>query len=179
MHLSPGSSSVGTISTWRFDPDEIRKSLAEMLIEDELPFVFTERIGFRKFMSKACPRFDVPSRRTATRACVNVYEAEKEKLKEFFKTSCERVCLTTDTWTANTQQNYMCDTVHFIDNNWNLHKKVIGFFLVKGHRGEDIGKSLEGCLAEWGIDEVFTITVDNASSNNGAIKYMRTVLNEF
>jgi hypothetical protein len=50
--------------------------------------------------------------------------------------------------------------------------------LVKGHRGEDIGKSLEGCLAEWGIDKVFTITVDNASSNNGAIKYMRRVLNE-
>ncbi|WVZ49306.1 hypothetical protein U9M48_000675 [Paspalum notatum var. saurae] len=67
----------------------------------------------------------------------------------------------------------MCVTAHFIDDDWKLHKKIIGFFLVKGHRGEDIGKSLENRLSEWGIDKVFTITVDNASSNNGAIKYMR------
>ncbi|CAN6374533.1 unnamed protein product [Urochloa humidicola] len=178
LQPSAGCSSVGTISTWKFDLNELRNSFAQMLIEDELPFVFTERPGLRKFMAKACPRFTVPSRRTATRACVSVYDVEKEKLKEFFKKSCERVCLTTDTWTANTQQNYMCVTAHFIDSDWNLHKKIIGFFLVKGHRGEDIGKSLEGCLAEWGIDKVFSITVDNASSNNGAIKYMRKVLNE-
>ena len=171
-------SSVGTVGTWKFDPEDLKKSFAEMLIEDELPFVFSERAGFRKFMAKACPRFTVPSRRTATRACVSVYDVEREKLKDFFKHSCERVCLTTDTWTANTQQNYMCVTAHFIDSDWKLHKKIIGFFLVKGHRGEDIGKSLESCLQEWGIDKVFTITVDNASSNNGAIKYMRKVLNE-
>jgi hypothetical protein len=35
-----------------------------MVIEDELPFCFGEKPGFRKFMSKACPRFLVPSRRT-------------------------------------------------------------------------------------------------------------------
>jgi hypothetical protein len=72
----------------------------------------------------------------------------------------------------------MCVTAHFIDNDWKLHKKIIGFFLVEGHRGEDIGKSLENCLAAWGIDKVFTITVDDDSANNDAIKYMRRVLNE-
>ena len=50
--------------------------------------------------------------------------------------------------------------------------------MVKGHRGEDIGKSLENCLANWGIENVFTIAVDNASVNNTAIKYMQRVLNE-
>jgi len=69
-------------------------------------------------------------------------------------------------------------TAHFIDNDWKLHKKIIGFFLVKGHRGEDIWKSLEKCFSDWGIDKVSTITVDNASANNNAIKYMRRVLNE-
>lgn len=43
--------------------------------------------------------------------------------------------------------------------------------------GEDIGKSLENCLATWG-EKVFTITVDNASANNNIVKYMRRVLNE-
>lgn len=85
MQPSHGCSSVGTVSTWKFDPDEIRNSFAEMLIEDELPFVFAERSGFRKFMAKACPRFTVPSRRTATRDCVSIYDVQKDKLKEFYK----------------------------------------------------------------------------------------------
>lgn len=180
LQLTPcdGNSTLGTVTTWKFDPDKLRRCFAEMIIEDEQPFVLSERSGLRKFMTLACPRFVLPSRRTITRACVKVYEDEKEKLKKFFKDNCVRVCLTTDTWTAKNSQNFMCVTAHFIDNEWNLQKKIIGFFLVKGHRGEDIGKSLENCLAEWGIDKVFTITVDNASANNNAIKYMRRVLNE-
>ena len=180
LQLTPcaGTSSMGNVTTWKFDPDKLRRIFAEMIIEDEQPFMLSERSGLRKLMAEACPRFILPSRRTITRACVKVYEDEKEKLKKFFKENCERVCLTTDTWTAKNSQNYMCVTAHFIDNDWNLRKKIIGFFLVKGHRGEDIGKSLENCLAEWGIDKVFTITVDNASANNNAIKYVRRMLNE-
>ena len=165
LQLTPcaGTSSMGNVTTWKFDPDKLRRIFAEMIIEDEQPFMLSERSGLRKLMTEACPRFILPSRRTITRACVKVYEDEKEKLKKFFEDNCERVCLTTDTWTAKNSQNYMCVTAHFIDNDWNLQKKIIGFFLVKVHRGKDIGKSLENCLAEWGIDKVFTITVDNAS----------------
>uniref|UniRef100_J3M5S3 BED-type domain-containing protein n=1 Tax=Oryza brachyantha TaxID=4533 RepID=J3M5S3_ORYBR len=47
----------------------------------------------------------------------------------------------------------------------------------RGHKGEDIGKSLEQCLLQWGLDKVFTITVDNASANDDAVNYMRKVLN--
>jgi hypothetical protein len=57
LQPSPGNSSVGTLSTWKFDPEELRRSFAEMIIEDEQPFVLFKRFGLRKFMSKACPRF--------------------------------------------------------------------------------------------------------------------------
>ena len=33
-------------------------------------------------------------------------------------------------------------------------------------------------MADWGLENVFTITVDNASANNTAVKYMQRVLNE-
>ncbi|CAD6262098.1 unnamed protein product [Miscanthus lutarioriparius] len=173
-----GNSSVGTLSNSEFDLYDLRNSFAEMIIEDEQPFALSERPGLRNFLAIACPHFTLPSRRTATRACVEVYDVQKEKLKKFLKEHCGRVSLATDTWTSNTNQNYMCVTAHFIDNDWKLHKKIIGFFLVEGHRGEDIGKSLENCLAAWGIDKFFTITVNNDSANNDAIKYMRRVLNE-
>jgi hypothetical protein len=43
------------ISTQRFDQDELGTAFVEMVIEDEQPFCFGEKPGFRKFMSKACP----------------------------------------------------------------------------------------------------------------------------
>jgi len=135
-------------STWRFDQNALREAFAEMLIEDEQPFAFCDKSGFRKFMSKACPRFQVPSRRTCTRDIVLSYFQERAKLKKFFKDSCQRVSLTTDCWTSQQQDGYMTVTASFIDDNWTLHKKVISFFKVKGHKGEDIGKSLMKSLAD-------------------------------
>jgi hypothetical protein len=75
------------VSTWRFDQDTLRVAFVEMVIGDELPFCFGEKPGFRKFMSKACPRFLVPSRRTCTRDVVRCFFQEKAKLKKFFKDS--------------------------------------------------------------------------------------------
>jgi len=70
----------------------------------------------------------------------------------------------------------MTVTTTFIDGNWNLHKKVIGFFMVKGHKGEDIGKNLMRCLADWGLDRVMTVIVDNASANDNGVDYLRKQL---
>ena len=64
----------------------------------------------------------------------------------------------------------------FIDESWTLHKKVIGFFMVKGHKGDDIGRNVMRCLDEWGIDRVLTVTVDNASANDTCIGYLRRQL---
>ena len=48
--------------------------------------------------------------------------------------------------------------------------------MVDGHKGDDIGKSLEKLLIEWGIERVCTITVDNASSNDTCLAYMKRSL---
>jgi hypothetical protein len=160
-------------ATWRFDQDALREAFAEMVIEDEQPFCLGEKPGLRKFLAKACPRFQLPSRRTLTRDVVRVYYEEKVKLKKFFKDSCQRVCLTTDCWTSQVQDGYMTVTATFIDQNWNLHKKVISFFMVKGHKGEDIGKNLMRCLEDWGLHRVMAVTVDNASANDSGVDYLR------
>jgi hypothetical protein len=157
------------VHAWKFDPEALRNSFAAMIIEDELPFAFGEKSRFRRFMTVACPRFLIPSRRTCTRDTVRMFFEEKAKLKLFFKEHCERVCLTTDCWTSQQQESFMTITAHFICNNWKLHKKFISLFKVKGHKGDDIGKHLQKTLIDWGVEKVMTITVDNASSNDGGI----------
>ncbi|XBI43967.1 hypothetical protein VPH35_108675 [Triticum aestivum] len=165
------------LTAWELEPEKMRYALAKMIIMDGLPFSFSERPGFRKLMSKACPWFNVPSRRTTIRDCVSIYYREKEKLKKFFKENCERVSLTTNTWTSMQQQSYMCVTVHFLDTDWKLHKRIIGFFLISCRNGEDIGKDIERCLVYWGLEKVFSITVDDALANDGIISYMKMVMN--
>ncbi|XP_050222151.1 zinc finger BED domain-containing protein RICESLEEPER 2-like [Mercurialis annua] len=56
-----------------------------------------------------------------------------------------------------------------------LHKKNINFCPVSSHKSADIGFEIENCLKEWGIENenVFTITMDNASSNDTAIKFLK------
>ncbi|MGC7990861.1 hypothetical protein ACP3WY_24695, partial [Salmonella enterica] len=57
--------------------------------------------------------------------------------------------------------------------DWKLHKKIINFCPIAGHSGEIIGRSVEICLIDWNIDKVLTLTVDNATSNDKCIVYLR------
>ncbi|XP_070050384.1 zinc finger BED domain-containing protein RICESLEEPER 2-like [Nicotiana tomentosiformis] len=42
--------------------------------------------------------------------------------------------------------------------------------LSPSHKGEDIANGIGRCLREWGINKIFTVTVDNASSNDVTVK---------
>jgi hypothetical protein len=173
---SADGNSVVSGGTWQYNEKEIREAFARMIVVDELPFIFSEKEGFRFFMSKACPRFVVPSRTTMYRDVMALYKAEKAKLKKYFIDSRQTVCLTTDCWTSSKLQGYMVLTGHYITPEWKLEKRILSFVLVDGHKGEDIGKSLDKLLIEWGIERVCTITVDNASSNDTCLNYMKSSL---
>ncbi|KAL4291714.1 hypothetical protein GQ457_14G013270 [Hibiscus cannabinus] len=45
------------------------------------------------------------------------------------------------------------------------------------HSGQFIGRAVEKCLIEWGLKNIKTKTVDNASSNDLVIEYLRRRLN--
>jgi hypothetical protein len=83
------------------------------------------------------------------------------------------VHLTTDTWTSPCQRkNYMVVTAHFIDDDWVIDKRVVNFREVDTHKGEDMARELLVCIHEWGMKKVMSMTVDNAKSNDVAIKYL-------
>ncbi|KAI3876975.1 hypothetical protein MKX03_024560 [Papaver bracteatum] len=157
-----------------FSQDKCKRAVVEFIIIDEMPFRAVEGEGFRRMMHVLEPRFVVPSRMTIYRCLLEIYVDEKEKLKNYFKSSKQRVSLTTDTWTSPNNFNYICVTVHFIDQHWKLEKRIIMFCEVSGHKGIDIGEMLEKCLSDWGLKDVFSVTLDNASSNNVAMDYLTT-----
>jgi len=160
-----------------YNYEKCRKALGRMIILDELPFNFIENQGFKSFCKVMQPRFDVSSRLTIWRDCLKIYLVEKEKLKKALKD--QRLCLTTETWTSIQNINYMCLTAHWIDEGWNLNKRILNFCQVSNHKGETICQAIESCLFKWGIDKILTVTVDNASSINLTIKYLKRVTIEW
>ena len=88
-----------------------------MIIIDELPFRFIENVRFRLMMSVCFPSLNMPSRITITRDIYHLYIDEMVKLKEYLVHSCQRMYVTTDTWTLLQRITYMVITAHFIDND--------------------------------------------------------------
>ena len=104
----------GRLKGWTFNSKEVRVALVFMIIIDELPFRFVEKLGFKHFMSIACPKFQIPHRTTIARDCLQLYNSEKEKLSDLLRCTTQRVCCTTDTWTSIQRINYMCLTLHLL-----------------------------------------------------------------
>ncbi|CAN0906917.1 Putative AC transposase [Linum grandiflorum] len=106
----------------------------------------------RRFMLCVCPMFKIPGRKTVREDCFRMFLESKVVLKEYFRTECKgRISLTTDAWTSLSNLNFMCVTAHFINNDWKLCKKIIGFMQITSHAGNDIGEALAMCLEDWGI----------------------------
>ncbi|XP_072054915.1 zinc finger BED domain-containing protein RICESLEEPER 2-like [Arachis hypogaea] len=60
-----------------------------------------------------------------------------------------------------------------------LQKRILNFCAIKNHKGETIGRKIERCLLSWGISRVFSITVDNASSNDVALSYLKNRMEDW
>ena len=89
-----------------------------------------------------------------------------------------RIALTTDLWTSSNQNSYMVITAHFLTLDWKLVKRIISFkILPSPHTGFAISEQLIETMLVWKIqNKVSFITVDNARSNNVAVKQLKTVL---
>ncbi|CAN1185694.1 Putative AC9 transposase [Linum perenne] len=159
---------------WVFNAEEVRLALAEMIILDELPFRFVERLGFTRFMARCCSMFEIPGRRAIRDDCARLFLERKDSLKSLFHSKgMGRISVTTDCWTNLRNQNFICVTAHFIGRNWQLHKKIIAFRMIVSHKGEDVADSVMDVLSEWDIRSLMCCTVDNASTNDVAIRHMR------
>ncbi|KAD3337442.1 hypothetical protein E3N88_32962 [Mikania micrantha] len=71
----------GEVKTWKFCAKSSRKTIAEMITLDELPFTTLEHEGFKKFIETICPNFKVPSRFTISRDVGEIFLEEKGNIQ--------------------------------------------------------------------------------------------------
>ncbi|KAF7152959.1 hypothetical protein RHSIM_Rhsim01G0135900 [Rhododendron simsii] len=155
---------------------EKREAASHMILYHEYPFMHMEHVLFNKFMKTATPHWQKINRAVAKNDCTSTYQAQKKKLKTSLK-QVGRVSITTDLWKSPGQRiQYMVVTGHYVDEDWKLQKRVLSFCNVPPpHTGVIISDALYKCLVDWNIEnKVATITVDNASYNDVALRNLKS-----
>ncbi|KAK9046459.1 hypothetical protein V6N11_052346 [Hibiscus sabdariffa] len=106
--------------------DVARKELVKMIIMHDYPLSIVDDEYFRNYCYSLQPMFDMPSRTTIRRDILNIYEEGKVKTMSELEANEGRIVITIDIWTVDHQnKEYMVVTVHYIDNSWTPHKRII------------------------------------------------------
>ncbi|CAN0871901.1 Zinc finger BED domain-containing protein RICESLEEPER 2 [Linum grandiflorum] len=118
------------------------------------------------------------TRVNATADLFSTYAKFKGKVKQLLR-HVQQVSVTTDLWKVDHQNlQYMVVTCHFVDDKCNLQKRILNFCgMEPPHTGINVSDALYKCLADWDVDrKIWSITLDNASYNDVAVKHLKDTL---
>ena len=103
----------------------------------------------------------------------------RKKIKSLLS-KVNKVNITIDMWTSCQDSSYMVVTCHFINATWSLNRSVLNFCsFPPPHTGHAISQTLLKYFRDSGIEnKVYSVTVDNVTNNDLAIKNLREVFNK-
>ncbi|CAH1435710.1 unnamed protein product [Lactuca virosa] len=163
----------------KFSKDIFREKLVRAIVMHNLPLSFVDYSGIKELFEYVSEDLNLICRNTVRSDIVNMHKKEMNKLKSFLKEVPGRICLTSDLWTSITTDGYISLTAHFIDENWILQKRLLNFSdMPPPHNGISLSEKGYSMLADWGIEgKLFSITLDNASSNDTFVNILKLQLN--
>ena len=166
----PGTE-ITHVQPYKYDQEVSLQKLNLAITMHEYPFNIVEHEYLVDFIKSLRPNFPIKSRITVRKEIMDKYLEEKEVLYAYLKTMQCRFSATMDMWTSCQNKGYMCVTIHWVDNEWRMQKRIIGFFNVKGrHTGAKLSETFTEVMVNWYIEKrLFALTLDNASSNEVAV----------
>ncbi|CAG8821697.1 6426_t:CDS:2 [Gigaspora margarita] len=140
-------------------------AVTKLIIAQNLPLSFVKGEMFKQFAKILDPRWTVPTK-----------EKIKNLIDDGFKHICNALCndlnqtktvsLTANMWTAHSHDGYLCITIIWINENFELNKAVLAFIRLQyPHTANVITKSINDIFEFWGLkDKVFSITTDSGAN---------------
>ncbi|CAA0839907.1 Unknown protein [Striga hermonthica] len=163
---------IVTVQPYKYDQEASLRKFYEAMIVHEYPFNMVEHEFFQEWVKSMRPNYPLKSHVTVRKEIIEYYSTERDKLYEYFKTIQSRFSATMDMWTSNQNKGYMCITLYWVDDDWKIQKRIINFLHVEGrHTGERLSYTVSSCLLKWYVEKkMFSLTLDNASANEVAVK---------
>ncbi|KAJ4758119.1 Zinc finger BED domain-containing protein DAYSLEEPER [Rhynchospora pubera] len=167
------------LEAFRYDEDVSKKKLALAIAMHEYPFKMMQHEFFVDFIKSLRPSFPLSSRITCRSEILEIFTEKKEELYSLLGSLSCRLSATMDLWTSRQNKSYMCITVHFIDDNWSIQKRILRFMLLEGrHTGLNLSGAVMKNFFDWNIDrKLFSLTLDNDSANTSCAGDMISKLN--
>ncbi|CAD6246998.1 unnamed protein product [Miscanthus lutarioriparius] len=109
---------------WKFDQDRSLELLIKALVSNLFSSPLTSSPTFRQFWAGICPTNDVVPQRAIEEKFLSIFQNEKLKLQEEIALAPSGVFLTAASSSLETKY-FIFLTVHFIDKEWNLNRKII------------------------------------------------------
>ena len=141
--------------------------IASWIAEDGLPLYLLQKSGFKKFMAKRFPQYDICSRTHLLSLIDKLYEERRGNLLTELS-QIPSLAITTDLWTSVANDSYLSLTAHFISLNWELKHVVLGTFPMpegESHSADTIEAKLKELLESWNVNrKVMCCVTDNAKN---------------
>ncbi|KAF7833532.1 zinc finger BED domain-containing protein RICESLEEPER 2-like [Senna tora] len=151
-----------------FDQRRSRFDLARMIILHGYPLAMVEHVGFRVFVKNLQPLFELVTMNRVEADCFEIYEKEKQKMNEMLDKLPGKISLSADVWTAIGDAEYLCLTANYIDESWQLRRRILNFILIDPSHTEDLHlEAIMACLMDWDIDrKLFSMTLDSCPTSD-------------
>ncbi|KAL2936605.1 putative AC transposase [Bienertia sinuspersici] len=139
--------------------------------------VTADKLNSREYFNRVAlqPQYIRVPRNTLKRHTQQPYYANRGYLMEMFRTYDGRVNLTSVTCTSTFGEPFVCVTVHWIDDEWFLQKRIICFeAMEEAHNGFNIKTRIVSCCKIFHmVDKIFSIFLDNAMANTKAMDFLK------
>ncbi|KAJ1286326.1 hypothetical protein BS78_03G344600 [Paspalum vaginatum] len=171
----------GSIANFVFCPIRARTQMCRLVARLDLPLTLAESPAFEEYIKLAHnPMFKSVSRQTTTRDFVKYFNDRRSSVLDSLQ-SASSIALTSDIWNGNAKEDYLSVVAHYVTKDWLLEKRIIGLRLIEvSHNAENISERVLSVIADWGcIDKVFSVTLDNASSNVAAMDKLKPALSGY
>ena len=177
--------SDGTRTHRRYDEKIMLREVVRYIVHKEQPISTGNCLSFARMIKMDCElmykRFH---HKKIIKEIARQYTERKNQLIAQFALATYKVSITSDIWTAGKHGlGYSCITGHYIDQSWNLQKRVLSFRVLESpHTAQIIYQSIINVLEEYNLkrdlaNKVFSISFDNASNNLKSIDYFTRSLN--
>ncbi|XP_050228658.1 zinc finger BED domain-containing protein RICESLEEPER 1-like [Mercurialis annua] len=167
-------------SSGSFDYRRSRKDLARMIILHGYSIRMVDHVGFRVFVRNLQPMFELATAERVEADCLDIYKQEKEKVYAVLDKLHGNISVSACLWSASNDAEYLCLTAHYIDDVWQLNKKVLVFLLVDPMHTDDMyPEVIMSSLMDWDIDrKLFSVTFDSHSSSDDVVDTIRIRLSQ-
>ncbi|KAJ6316885.1 hypothetical protein OIU78_020051 [Salix suchowensis] len=122
---------------------------------DDADSLLVQHECFEIFVKNLQPMFELHSKDDVEANVLAICRQEKEKLIKYFDSLSCLLSLTLELWSSNDKMmTYCCLTVHFIDDGWQLKKKILAFRNLRyNYDMGTVHEFIKSVLAEWRINK--------------------------